>query len=168
MTYKTWAAALMLSLVGVSAAGAQDAQTETATEPDPFVEGLKTLPGTYAGDYFCRNTGAHGLTLKVEAMAGTDMTAGAYPVSATLWFYPLMSNPDAPKGAFYMEGTLDEFGQLQLLPTDWIEQPSNYGAAEIDGAYDADDKVIRGKPAGRGAAATGCLALNLTRLADVE
>lgn len=130
-----------------------------------MAEGLKTLPGIWAGDYFCTGSGQHGLTLQVDALGDKPEGADAYAVTATLWFYPLMSNPASPKGAFRMAGTMDSAGGLDLKPTEWIEQPSNYGAANIDGVFDYADDEIRGLPAGAGAEATGCKAMHLTRLA---
>lgn len=158
---KPLAVGLTLAVLA-GAAFADDSETEGPAE------GLKTLPGTWAGDYFCTGSGQHGMTLLVYPLAEPDDGVEAYSVTATLWFYPLMSNPAAPKGAFHMEGTMSGDGELDLMPTEWIEKPSNYGAASIEGVFDYFDDEIRGLPAGRGAEATGCKALHLTRLATAE
>ena len=139
---------------------------QTGTED--MADGLEALPGTWAGDYFCTGSGQHGMTLLVDPLGEKADAEAAYPVTATLWFYPLMSNPGAPKGAFRMEGTMGPVGDLDLKPTEWIEKPSNYGAANIEGVFDYIDDEIRGLPAGRGAEATGCKAMHLTRLATPD
>lgn len=158
---KPFAVGLALAFMA-GGAFAQQTMTEDA------VEGLQTLPGTWAGDYFCTGSGQHGMTLLIDPLGEKADEAVTYPVTATLWFYPLMSNPDAPKGAFRMEGMIGSLGELDLKPTEWIEKPSNYGAANIEGVFDYFDDEIRGLPAGRGAEATGCKAMHLTRLAAAD
>ena len=157
---------ILVSMGAMALLGA-GAMAQDADEDTPFAEELVNLPGMYSGNYFCTGSGEHGLTLSVDAL-GERMEDGGYPVTATLWFYPVLANPDGPKGAFRMEGSLASDFALNLTPTTWIEEPSNYGAAEIDGDFHPFDDQITGVPAGAGAKATGCKALLLTRLSTGE
>jgi hypothetical protein len=94
------------------------------------------LPGEWRGAYTCGH-GFAGLTLVFGDMIGDHLPA-------TLRFYPLPSNPDAPSGSFWMGGTFDGAQRLVLTAGGWIEQPAGYESFDLDGVLSEDGRTYTG------------------------
>ncbi|MFE0514720.1 hypothetical protein ACFW2E_33705, partial [Streptomyces sp. NPDC058964] len=103
------------------------ASTPPDESPSAPAESATDLSGRWNGSYVC-NQGITGLVLTIEEH--DDGT-----VDAVFAFYPAPSNPQVPRGSFAMAGTVQN-GVLTLRATQWINQPPNYLAVDLQGSYD--------------------------------
>ena len=122
--------------------------------------------GVYAGTYLC-GKGENGMTISIDSvvdLVGVEDGPMA-KVDARLWFYDTTGNPDHPKGAFKLTGTLSET-ELSLSPAGWIsDAPSDWGAAGVKGIIILEDDgpdELYGEPTGVGT--WSCHEFQLTKL----
>lgn len=135
-----------------------------AQSADGVPDSMAALEGTYAGTFLC-GLGEMGMTLSLKdagERAMDDGKEGYRTVSGVINFFPTVSNPDSPAGAFNVSGWVnagtERFNKLGLEPGDWIDQPENFGTSGMEGM------IINGKINGR-PTADGCHTLSMRKIA---
>jgi hypothetical protein len=84
------------------------------------------VSGAWRGLYVC-GQGLTGLTLDVR-----DTAPGR--IEATFRFGPVPSNPDVPKGAYLMQGTVDRLTrEVDLVGVKWIDRPPAFEMVDLHG-----------------------------------
>jgi hypothetical protein len=83
--------------------------------------------GKWKGTYACAQ-GLSGLTLTIKPGKTVDTTM--HTLTATFAFYPVAANPKVPSGSYSMTGYYFP-GGIDLLPGQWISQPSFYGTYAV-------------------------------------
>lgn len=82
-------------------------------------------------------------------------------LKGVLNFYPLLGNPDAPRGAFEVTGImrpiLPEIIRIEMSPGAWLEKPEGFGASGFEVSF--RNGVLSGKPT-----ASSCSKLKMTKL----
>lgn len=111
---------------------------------------LPPFAGVYGGSYTCVD-GEHGFYLNINKAA--ERTSGGYDVSGVLGLFPLVTGQGGPAGmvagSFAVSGTVDAEGVIAMTAGDWLKQPADYGAANLEGTLtksDGGSYVLRGKP----------------------
>lgn len=152
-------------------------ETTKADTPD-----IAKVEGLYAGTFFC-GFGEMGMTLSLKDageftqkdFAGDPCRSatgtcneqqvlehkGKRKAKGVLNFFPTVTNPEAPQGAFHVSGFVeyayDFFNEMEFEPGEWIAQPENFGASAMTGVL--VDGTISGKPT-----APGCHTLNMVKI----
>ena len=159
MRYVLAAAMLALS----STAFAEEAVSGLSGIGIPASDATKYL-GVYAGSYVC-SKGENGITISLDTVV--DLIGAKEPgtakIDGRLWFYDVASNAGHPEGAFTLSGTIDEDGDIDLKPGDWLSDiPSGWGAAGVQGAIAEMDgrAAMVAKPSGPGTDACEDFILN--------
>ncbi len=106
--------------------------------------------GSFGGSYMCQD-GEHGIHLDLWAESYDGDEA---EVSGVLGIFPTLSGKDGPSGmvagSFVVSGTINRSdSSISLEPVEWIQQPGNYGAANLEGTVAITDDgflQITGKP----------------------
>jgi hypothetical protein len=85
-------------------------------------------------------------------------------IGGVLNFFPTASNPDAPSGAFKVNGSAEVgvrgITKINLQPGDWIDRPADFGSSPMTATV-RNGKMV-GKPT-----APGCYTLRMQKLAGV-
>ncbi len=155
------ALSVALGFAAATAAGAETLPT------------LNDLPETYAGTFLC-GAGEMGMTMQLRDIGplprdcdpNCEDPAIKHAAKGVIRFFPTIVNPDAPAGAFTIEGTVNytrsarrTVALLEMEPVDWIEQPDGFGASGLEYQLLFSDGVVTG---GYGRpTADGCFAMKV-------
>jgi hypothetical protein len=114
-------------------------------------------PGvSYQGAYFCGRRVAR-VTLKVLPQVGEPRR------HAIFTFGPEPTSPDVPRGAFMVEGSIDQHGgELSLSPVKWVTKPPGYNWLGLSGRSDDGGKTFSGRIVNNSA----CTIFTLRRIGD--
>lgn len=125
----------------------------TPVAPPPAAAVAPVLPafaGVYGGSYTCVD-GEHGFYLNITK--ATERPGGGYDVAGVLGIFPLVTAQGGPagmvSGSFAVSGIVDTEGAIAMAPGDWLKQPADYGAANLEGALTKGDDgsyTLRGRP----------------------
>lgn len=170
-------------------AGSATAQTAPTLKPvlKPVLKPLNVLlvEGEYAGSFLC-SKGEMGMSLTLmesdptkpltyKDLGEEPCRSGAGPcndrqnarfaemhrLKGVLNFYPLLGNPDAPRGAFEVTGIMRPIitgmSRIEMSPGAWLEKPEGFGASGFEASLRKG--VLSGKPT-----ASGCSKLKMTKL----
>ncbi|MEM8617554.1 MAG: hypothetical protein AAGF20_11555, partial [Pseudomonadota bacterium] len=123
---------VLVALAFTAATACTSVTTQAVGQSPTSDAGSETLTGVYAGTYTC-SRGENGITVSLDKVTPSQMSADTAMVEARLWFYDTQTNPNHPSGAFKLSGVL--IGErLELKPAGWISvEPVNWGAAGITG-----------------------------------
>lgn len=136
------------SLFLASPALAQEVIEIDTYEPSVPEAQISTVEGTYAGTFLC-GRGEMGMSLtlvdkgSMEQMCRATGSCNRHDPNyekrsliGVLNFFPTISNPSAPSGAFKLNGHAHHRGQtivrIFLEPGKWIDQPENFGASGLE------------------------------------
>lgn len=109
-------------------AGSTEGRLSRAKPVSRQILDVSAIVGTWRGTYICRQ-GETGLTLTIASLGGNKL-------KATFEFYPVPSNPSAPRGSSSKLGVYHD-GHITLLPDRWIDRPKDTVmvglSADVDG-----------------------------------
>jgi len=92
---------------------------QDTTTPPPLA--AQDVSGVWEGSYVC-SQGPTKLRLTINSTGAADGS----DVTALFEFSALPSNPAVRSGSFNMTGTIQGNGLLDLIPGQWVQQPSGY------------------------------------------
>lgn len=170
----------IMSILAVTLSGSVSVfADETLITPQ---ETIDTIEGSYAGTFLC-SLGEMGMTLSLkDAGEFTQIDFAGHPCRSArgrcndekviahkgkrktvgvINFFPTISNPNAPQGAFHVSGWVDYrtkyIKKMAFEPGEWIEKPDNFGASAMTGRLIGG--TISGQPT-----APGCHSLKMQKV----
>ncbi len=148
----------------VMSASALTAAAQDAAVLKPL--NVAMMEGQYAGTFLC-GAGEMGMTLSIRDIGGTINPDGKSAdtnkrlIDGVLNFFPTVGNPNAPHGAFEVDGTAEiynYFTKVKLNPSKWLDKSENFGGSGLEGMISKTGH-FSGTPT-----VSGCHTLNMTKL----